>query len=114
MDSNNVMLLRGAPQLLGEYSVFVDGLLNDAARTRDITELIRTTPRPQMLAEDQQVLSLILAKYKVDQRLDPKQIATLESVFVQMLNDSYLLTQQILANPASPAAQTFNARFEGI
>ncbi|MEA2604292.1 MAG: hypothetical protein QOF89_5284 [Acidobacteriota bacterium] len=114
MDTNNVMRLRGAPQLLGEYSTFVEGILNDPARTRDITELIRTTPRKQMLAEDQFVLSQILAKYKLDQRLDPKQIATLESVFVQMLNDSYLLTQQILADPASPAAQTFNARFEGI
>jgi cardiolipin synthase C len=114
MDSNNVMRLRVAPQLLGEYAGFVGGLLGDPARTRDITELIRTTPRERMVAEDRQVLALILAKYKVDQRLDPKQVATIEGVFNRMLDDSYLLTKEILANPASPAAQTFNARFEGI
>jgi putative cardiolipin synthase len=114
MDSNNVMLLRGAPQLLREYSTFVEGILSDPARTRDVTESIRTTPRERILAEDRQVLAQILAKYKVDQRLDPKQIATLETVFTQMLNDSYMLTREILAQPASPAAKTFNARFEGI
>jgi phosphatidylserine/phosphatidylglycerophosphate/cardiolipin synthase-like enzyme len=114
MDSNNVMLLRGAPQLLGQYSTFVEGILNDPARTRDVTESVRTTPREQLLAEDRQVLALILARYKVDQRLDPKQIATLETIFNQMLNDSYMLTREILAQPESQAARTFNARFEGI
>ena len=114
MDTNNVMRLRGAPQLLTEYAAFVDKLLNDPARTRDITEASRALSREQMLVQDKQAFAAILAKYNVDKRLDPQQIATLEAVFLRLLNDAYGLTQQILADPGSPAAAKFNLQFEGI
>ncbi len=114
MDSNNVMRLRSAPQLLTEYAAFVDKLLSDPARTRDITGASRALTREQMLAQDKLAFAAILAKYNVDKRLDPQQIATLEAVFLRLLDDAYGLTRQILANPDSPAAAKFNLQFEGI
>jgi cardiolipin synthase C len=92
----------------------VDKLLSDPARTRDITEASRALSREQMVAQDKQAFAAILARYNVDKRLNPQQIATLESWFLKLLDDVYGLTQQILANPESPAAAKFNLEFEAI
>ncbi len=93
MDSNNVMLLRNAPGLVKEYLAFLQPLLDDPTRTKNLNDYFATTPRDVILQEDLATFRLILAKYGVDKKLKEGEQQKIETRFVQMLGDVYELTK---------------------
>lgn len=119
MDSNNVMLVRNAPQFVKEYLVFVQGILDDPARSKKLNDYFADTPRDTILQEDLETFRQILARYGIDKRLDEGQKKEIEGRFVQMLNDVYGLTKASLDTGSSGAARRdnqnrFNAEFKPI
>jgi cardiolipin synthase C len=97
MDSNNAMLVRGAAEFNRNYLAFVDAILADPARVVKLNGYLANTPRAQMVQEDVATLRQIMAKYKVDKRMDDGQMKRVEERFVQMLNDAYQLTKDSIA-----------------
>lgn len=105
MDTNNAMLIRSAPQLRARYLESVDALLRDAARTADALPALRKATRELMLREDLASFDALLAKYRVDKRLDDAQEAKLRTRFREMLDAAYRLTAESLDPAASASAR---------
>jgi len=93
MDSNNTLFVRGADQFRQEYANHVQGILSDPDKSRKINEELANTPRETLVKEDVATFRKLLAKYGVDEHLDPSQRKTAEQLFVQMLDASYSLTK---------------------
>ncbi|MCB1825189.1 MAG: hypothetical protein KDJ54_11675 [Candidatus Competibacteraceae bacterium] len=122
MDSNNALFIRGADKFRQEYADYVQGILNDPRKSRKINEELANTPRETLVKEDVATFRKLLAKYGIDQHLEPSQRQTAEQLFVQMLDQSYSLTQgsilpgktepvQAPGLRASPEQQRQQARF---
>ena len=105
MDSNNALFVRGADQFRQEYAEYVQGILNDPRKSRKINDALANTPRETLVKEDVATFRKLLAKYGVDQHLDPSQRRTAEQLFVQMLDASYSLTQGSIARDKAEAGQ---------
>jgi hypothetical protein len=72
-----------------------------------------------MLNEDLAVFRQIMAKYKVDKKLDDAQVKQVEGRFVQMLNEAYELTKSSIDPTVSLGEKrkqqdTFNNKFKPI
>ena len=116
MDSNNGLLIRAAPELTAAYAAWVEGLLIDPERTREITDEIRTTPREQMLAEDVETLRAILARYRADRWIDDEQARELEAGVVGILDEIHRLAGESFeeGRRGRQAAESFNELFKTI
>lgn len=115
MDSNNAVFIRNAPAFHDRYVRFVDGLLHDPSRTRNVTRYFVDTDRSQILAEDRQTFHEIAEKYHVDEKLTDKQTAAVESRIFRLLDAAYNLVKKILANPSDSESQSkFNEIFKPI
>jgi cardiolipin synthase C len=119
MDSNNAALLRSAPALRRDYMDFLQRIMDGGGRVKQLNDYFANTPREKMIAEDLVTFRQLLAKYRVEQRLDPVTLKAAESRFVELLNLSYSLTRDAI-NPdateeARRAAQNkFNELFKPI
>lgn len=105
MDSNNALFVRGADQFRQEYAGYVQGILNDPRKSRKINDALANTPRETMVKQDVATFRKLLAKYGVDQHLDPSQRRTVEQLFVQMLDASYSLTRASIMRDKTEAGQ---------
>lgn len=119
MDTNNAMLLRDAGRLRAEYLGYVDALLRDVRRTRSAAADLTGKSREQLLQEDVATGEQLLAKYRVDRRLDADQMAALRQRFRESLEAAYELTRRSLDPAASEdqrrgAQQAFNRLFKAI
>jgi len=114
MDTNNGLYIRHAPQLVANYTRFVDHLLHDPAMTDDRTDYFRQTSRATLLEEDKATLRLIMEKYRVSNRVTPEQQAELEARFVEALDRVYALATASLrgGRAGSDAREEFNALFK--
>lgn len=119
MDSNNVMLVGNAPGFAAEYRAFVQHILDEPGRVKQLNDYFANTPRETMLKEDLAVFRQILAKYGVDKKLDEAELKQVEGRFVQMLDAAYELTKGAI-NPAASLDEkrkqqdTFNEKFKPI
>lgn len=119
MDSNNAMLIRGSDGLRRQYLEWLDGLLADRGKVREVTPSLIGTPRETMVKEDMATLDAIAAKYRAERFLDDAQEATVKKRFAELLDAAYVLTRQAL-DPSAPeserrnAQQTFNDLFKPI
>ena len=104
MDSNNAALIRNAPALQREYAGFVQGIV-ESSRVKMVNDAFIKTPREQMIAQDLVTLRQLLAKYRVEQRLDPATQKAVESRFVELLNLSYSLTRDAINPDATERAR---------
>jgi phosphatidylserine/phosphatidylglycerophosphate/cardiolipin synthase-like enzyme len=116
MDSNNGLLIRGAPGLVATYSAWLEGLLADRGRTRDITDEIRSTPREQLLAEDVETLRALMIRYRADRWIDEEQARELEVKAAGILDEIYRLAGQSFrkGRAGRTAAESFNELFKTI
>ena len=83
MDTNNGLYIRHAPQLVANYTRFVDHLLHDPAMTDDRTDYFRQTPRATLLEEDRATLRQIMEKYRVSNRVTPEHPVTTATLSVR-------------------------------
>lgn len=109
MDTNNAMLLQDVPALRQEYVRLMDWILADPRRAVSAGEAIARTPRARMVEEDVLSLRQILAKYRADVRLSPKQLELIETRFKELLELAYTLTKQSI-DPAATDEQRRDAR----
>jgi phosphatidylserine/phosphatidylglycerophosphate/cardiolipin synthase-like enzyme len=114
MDTNNGLYIRHAPQLVANYTRFVDHLLRDPAVAEDQTDYFRRTPRATLLEEDKATLRQIMEKYRVSGRVNAAQQAELEARFVEALDRVYALATASLrgGRAGSDAREEFNALFK--
>ncbi|MGH7359052.1 MAG: phospholipase D-like domain-containing protein, partial [Candidatus Rokuibacteriota bacterium] len=113
MDSNNGFFVRRAPRFRQEYLGYLDGLMRDETKTRDMTAYYLTTPRATLLEEDRRAFRMLLAQYGADQ-LDPALQARLEQHFVDLLDLVYDLTLATLegGRKGREKAAEFNRLFK--
>ena len=113
MDSNNGFFVRRAPRFRQEYLKYLDGLMRDETKTRDMTAYYLTTPRATLLEEDRRAFRMLLAQYGADQ-LDPALQARLEQHFVDLLDLVYDLTLATLegGRKGREKAAEFNRLFK--
>jgi phosphatidylserine/phosphatidylglycerophosphate/cardiolipin synthase-like enzyme len=105
MDSNNALFVRGANRFRQAYADYVQRILKDPRKSRKINEVLANTPRDTLVKEDVATFRKLLAKYGVDQHLNPSQRRTAEQLFVQMLDASYSLTQASIMRDKAEAGQ---------
>jgi putative cardiolipin synthase len=105
MDSNNAVFVRGADQFRQEYAGYVQGILKDPRKSRKINDELANTPRETLVKKDVAAFRKLLAKYGVDQHLNPTQRRTAEQLFVQMLDASYSLTKASIMRDKAEAGQ---------
>ncbi len=108
MDSNNAVLIRNAPAFHREYLAYIQGILADAARSKNVNDSLANTPRDVMLREDLASFRQIMAKYGADTRLNAGEKAGVEARFTQMLNDAYGLTRDSISPDLSPGRRREN------
>ena len=97
----------------------VAGIIADPKRSVRLDEYYFNTPREQILEEDLIILRKILAKYKIDKRLEPAQEKLLETRFRDLLTSAYELTRDSLAKSGSEkqrrgSQDRFNEAFKPI
>jgi putative cardiolipin synthase len=109
MDSNNGVLIRGAPKFLDQYVSHLDDLMHNPDKTRNMTSYFATTDRDQMLTEDRQSFRIMLDKYRVQRWMDSEEQARAEALFIQQLNEVYFMTKTIVAN--GPGAREMEEKF---
>jgi phosphatidylserine/phosphatidylglycerophosphate/cardiolipin synthase-like enzyme len=113
MDSNNGFFIRGVSRLRQDYLRYLDGLMRDETKTRDMTAYYQTTPRATMVEEDRRTFRQLLAQYGADQLAAPLQ-AELEQRFVGLLDLVYELTRATLegGRQGRQKAAEFNRLFK--
>lgn len=116
LDTNNGFWVRNAPGLVDGYLRFVDQLAANSDRVENKTAYFAETSRKQMLEEDIATFSKIVEKYLTGRRTDQSEIEKLERRAVQVMDETYALTKQLLkrGTGAEEAAETFNRRFKAI
>jgi len=105
MDSNNALFVRGAENFNRDYTAYVQEILNDPRKTKQLNDYLAATPRQTMIQEDLNTFRKLLTKYGVDKHLDQRQRKTAEQLFVQMLDASYSLTQASIARDKAVVGQ---------
>ncbi len=105
MDSNNALFVRGAENFNRDYTAYVQEILNDPRKTKQLNDYLVATPRQTMIQEDLNTFRKLLTKYGVDKHLDQRQRKTAEQLFVQMLDASYSLTQASIARDKAAVGQ---------
>ncbi len=116
MDSNNGLLIRGAPELAARYAAWVEGLLAGGERATDLTATFRTTPRERMRAEDVETIRALLAQYGAESVIDEEQARQVEAAAVGVLDEIYRLAGESLlpGRRGRRAAESFDELFKAI
>jgi len=116
MDSNNGLLIRGASDLVAGYTAWLETLLADPRRTREVTDEIRTTTREQLLAEDLETLRALMIRYRAGRWIDEEQARELEAKVVGVLDEIYRLAGESFrkGRAGRTAAESFNELFKTI
>jgi phosphatidylserine/phosphatidylglycerophosphate/cardiolipin synthase-like enzyme len=104
MDSNDVMLIRGAGATVGQYRAWLHGVMADGKRVVSRNAELLKEPRSQMIQEDLAWLDAELKRYHVDKHLSAPERAELEKDFVALLDRAYNDTRQLL-DPATGAKE---------
>lgn len=97
MDSNNALLIRGAPAFVQAYVAFVDGILAQPGRVRKLDRYFLDTPREIIKREDFETFRALLAKYHAERHLDAKAQSELQAKFGDILDDAYDLARDSIA-----------------
>lgn len=97
MDSNNGMFIRHGTRFIEDYVRYLDSLMRDRAKAKNMTAYFATTSRDQMIAEDRQTFRALLRKYRAERWMDAKEQKRAEALFVHKLDEVYSLTKEILA-----------------
>ena len=116
MDSNNAMLIRNAPHLSMQYRTYIDALLKDTTKVLDRTKYFASKSHDQMIQEDIEEMECSIQKYNLHKHLKPAEIKLAENAIVQLLNEAYRLSQDILAGgrKGEAAEEKYNSLFKPI
>ncbi len=115
MDTNNAIFIRNAPSFQRRYAGHIGRIINDPARTKNMTRFFMETDRQTMLQQDLRTFRDALKQYKIDKRLSAEQIAKAEADLVKALNISYAMVTDILKDEAGSRAESdFDRTFKGI
>ena len=116
MDSNNGMIIRNAPTFMKNYQNYIDELLKDATRVSDLTASFRAMSHDQLIQEDRKALECLIDKYGVRKHLDPTEIKNAEDRVVELINEAYTLSNEILAGgkKGRDAEERYNRIFKPI
>lgn len=116
MDTNNGVFIRGALNLITQYTKFVDALLADKSRTQNVTDYFAKTSRDVMIKEDVEVLRAEIKRYGADRWIDEKKAREIEQRMTEMLNRAYELAKGVLAGGSGAVgdAAAFNRLFKPI
>ncbi len=116
MDSNNAMLIRGAPEFRAGYVAELDRTIHAADLTRDVTERVLGATREDVLAENRASFEKLVAGYGLTNSLDPTQLAAAQQTFLELLGLAYSLTKGTLdgGRDAKKEAEQFNELFKPI
>ncbi len=96
MDTNNGILIRGAPGLRASYTAFVDAQLADPRTVTDLGEYIRSTSRQDLKFEELRRLREYVGSFGISEQLSAEQQALLEGLFAKILDQAYDLTGAVL------------------
>ena len=105
MDSNNALFIRGAGNFHRDYTAFVERILSDPRKAKQLNDYLTATPRQTMVQEDLVTFRKLLSKYGVDKRIDQGQRQTAEQLFVQMLDASYSITKDSITRDKAGTGQ---------
>ena len=111
MDTNNGVYLQNAPRLAGAYHDWIEAMLADPARTREVGAEYLRTPVAERLPRDLDFLEQELARRDRQNRLDPQQRAQLRTRVREILLDIHRLASEALDGGAE-AEQRFDQRFK--
>jgi phosphatidylserine/phosphatidylglycerophosphate/cardiolipin synthase-like enzyme len=114
MDSNNGFFVRRAPRFREEYLRYLEGLMRDGTKTRDMTAYYLATPRATLVEEDRRTFRVLLQHYGAERWLDPGTQGALEQRFVGLLDLVYELTLATLqgGRAGREKAAEFNRLFK--
>ena len=116
MDSNNGMIIRNAPTFMKNYQNYIDELLKDATRVSDLTASFRAMSHDQLIQEDRKALECLIDKYGIRNHLHPTEIKNAEDRVVELINEAYTLSNEILAGgkKGRDAEERYNRIFKPI
>jgi putative cardiolipin synthase len=111
MDANNAVVIRDAPEMLGNYISNIDASLGDTTRVRELSDYYLNTPREQAIEEDRQMFRGMISSVSGG-RLSDAQMAQAEQKFVDLMNLIYSLTVEGLEGTGN--SEELQARFNRI
>lgn len=116
MDSNNGLFVRNAPEFVSAYSKWVEAILADSGKSREITRYFMDTPREKMIEEDRATLHAILHKYRAERWIADDKMKELDSRFTGILEQVYTLSagSMVGGKQGKKDQQTFNMIFKPI
>ncbi len=111
LDSNNGMLIRGAPDFRQRYLSFLDTQITDPELVSDVGAMIRATSRAELKKEHLRIFRGIVEGSLLGERLSAEHQKILEAVFAGLLDESYRLTHAVLRGNRK-ALDRYNRLFE--
>ncbi len=78
------------------YRTYIDALLKDKTKVLDRTKYFASKSHDQMIQEDIEEMECSIQKYNLRKHLKPAEIKLAENAIVQLLNEAYRLSQDIL------------------
>ena len=115
MDSNNAMLVRNAPVLIKDYLAFVDGILANPARVKNLNKYFETTPHDKIKAYDEeQFWNYIERKFKVYQKESEERKTAARKEVSDLIDKAYEMGKKSLSSGKRSDQDKFNEQFKPI
>lgn len=116
MDSNNAMIIRNAPNLALRYRTYIDDLLKDTSKLANLTGYFPSKSHDEMIQDDLKDMECSIEKYGLRQHLKPEEIKTAQAQIVELLNEAYSLSREILTGgrKGKAAEEKYNRLFKPI
>lgn len=116
MDSNNAMIIRNAPRLASQYRAYIDDLLKNTTKLQNRTAFFASKSHDQMVQDDLTEMECSIQKYNLRKHLKPEDITAGQHDIVELLNEAYNLSRDILAGgwKGKAAEEKYNRMFKPI
>ena len=117
MDSNNGLFIRQAPDLVAEYTDWLQAILDDTSRSVMQNDYYLNTDRLQILQSGDELVDAELAKYRAERFVkDPQQVMDLKTRLRDASDEVYRLSRDIIADHEGSTSEQalFNELFKAI
>jgi phosphatidylserine/phosphatidylglycerophosphate/cardiolipin synthase-like enzyme len=116
MDSNNAMFIRNAPRLALQYRTYIDDLLKDSSKLRNMTGYFPSKSHDEMIQDDLKEMECSIQKYGLRKHLKPEEIKAGQAQVIELLNEAYGLSRDILSGGRTgrAAGERYNRIFKPI